>query len=82
MKRLPPDSRGWVFRPTKTAEDFIKVTVDQEATSFHRVAKVTEATFVKKPSAMLISMVCAHFPDAHVVGAFISPRGAVELVYD
>lgn len=82
MKRPPPDSRGWVFRPTKAAEDFIKVTVAQEATSFHRVTKVSEATFVKKPSAMLISMVCAHFPDAHVVGAFISPQGVVGLVYD
>jgi len=27
-------------------------------------------------------MVCAHFPDAHVVGAFISPQGVVGLVYD
>ena len=80
-KLIPMELRGWVFRPEKDAEDFVRVTSDAEAVSIHRVADLSQATFTRKPSAMLISLVCAHFPDAHVTGAYRTPQGVVELLH-
>ena len=80
-KHIPPHARGWVFRPEKEASDFIRVTADAEATSVTRVSDLAQATFAHKPSAMLISLVCAHFPQAHVTGAYLTPQGAVELIH-
>ena len=80
-KLIPPHARGWVFRPEKDAKDFIRVTADAEATSVTRVSELAQATFAHKPSAMLISLVCAHFPQAHVTGAYLTPQGAVELIH-
>lgn len=80
-KLIPLPARGWVFRPEKGASDFIRVTVNAEATSVTRVSDLAQATFARKPSAMLISLVCAHFPQAHVTGAYLTPQGAVELIH-
>ena len=63
-KLIPMELRGWVFRPEKEAEDFVRITFDAEAVSIHRVADLSQATFTRKPSAMLISLICAHFPEA------------------
>ena len=78
---IPPTARGWVFRPERDASDFIRVTADAEATSVTRVSDLAQATFARKPSAMLISLVCAHFPQAHVTGAYLTPQGTVELIH-
>ena len=80
-KLIPPHARGWVFRPERDAKDFIRVTVGAEATAVARVADLSQATFTHKPSAMLISLICAHFPDAHVTGAYHTPQGIVELIH-
>ena len=80
-KLIPPPARGWVFRPERDAKDFIRVTVGAEATAVARVKGLSQATFTRKPSAMLISLICAHFPQAHVVGAYLTPQGAVELIH-
>lgn len=80
-KLIPATSRGWVFRPERDAKDFIRVTVGAEATAVARVEGLSQATFTRKPSAMLISLICAHFPQAHVTGAYLTPQGAVELIH-
>lgn len=79
-KHIPPPARGWVFRPEGGASDFIRVTVDAEVTSVARVSDLAQATFARKPSAMLISLICTHFPQAHVTGTYLTPQGAVELI--
>lgn len=80
-KLIPPTARGWVFRPERDAKDFIRVAVGAEATAVTRVEGLSQATFTRKPSAMLISLICAHFPQAHVVGAYLTPQGVVELIH-
>ena len=80
-KLIPMELRGWVFRPEKEAEDFVRITFDAEAVSIHRVTDLSQATFARKPSAMLSSLICAHFPDAHVTGAYHTPQGIVELIH-
>ena len=80
-KLIPMELRGWVFRPEKDASDFVRVTTDAKATSVTRVSDLAQATFARKPSALLISLVCAHFPQAHVTGAYLTPQGIVELIH-
>jgi len=80
-RHIPAESRGWVFRPGKTAEDFVRVTANGEEIAVTRTDSLAEASFARKPSAILIATICRQFPDAHVTGAYLTPQGEVRLIH-
>jgi len=80
QKNIPKAYRGWVFRPEKSAEDFVRVSISTDGTSVSRTAELSKACFAQSPSAILIATICSVFPDAHVVGAYRAPCGGVRLL--
>ena len=72
-RHIPAESRGWVFRPGKTAEDFIRVTANGEEIAVTRTDSLAEASFSRKPSAILIATICRQFP-TRMSQARISPH--------
>lgn len=80
-RHIPAESRGWVFHPGKTAEDFVRVTANGEEIAVTRTDSLAEASFVRKPSAILIATIRRQFPDAHVTGAYTTPQGEVRLIH-